>query len=92
MLLFKTNLYCCKLKNTISSLIKIQKFWKRRREEKKAGWDKQPVCSSSSYTSSALAIDSLCASVVEALFTLEASMDDIQRRLRIVVSDTTSPG
>ncbi|KAH7830980.1 uncharacterized protein MONOS_4395 [Monocercomonoides exilis] len=67
----------------------INLFCKWRREEEKAVWDKQLVCSSSSYSSSALAIDSSYASVVEALYTLEASMDDIQRRLRIVVSDTT---
>ncbi|KAH7817961.1 uncharacterized protein MONOS_11643 [Monocercomonoides exilis] len=60
----------------------------RRKEEEKAEWDKQLVCSSSSYSSSAPTIDSSYASVVEALYTLEASMDDIQRQLQIVVSDT----
>ncbi|KAH7819121.1 uncharacterized protein MONOS_12788 [Monocercomonoides exilis] len=50
-------------------------------EEKKAGWDKQPVFSSSSSSSSARKIDSSDASAVAVSYTSEVVMDDIERQL-----------
>ncbi|KAH7828277.1 uncharacterized protein MONOS_12550 [Monocercomonoides exilis] len=66
----------------------INLFWKWRRNQKKAGCDKQPVYSSSSSSSSAPAIDPSDDSKAEASFiTSTTTMDNIESRLRIVESE-----
>ncbi|KAH7819779.1 uncharacterized protein MONOS_8486 [Monocercomonoides exilis] len=65
--------------STVAALLLVSPFWRRRNKEKKAVGDDKP--------SSAHVIDHSDASDVAALCTSAGAMDDIERRLRIVVPE-----